>query len=301
MGRVYDEVAGLIVNSVSIGGVSRIETSQSHRNNVESKGDGDAGAAEVDQAGQIVDFSFATEDALKLIDLLNATPASAEWFGHESGAATYAKGSLVNPVCHSGQFNAALGSYATIAVNGTCKFPNAAATFDDVEGFLGGQSAPTQTYAGRQWQPGDAVHNTLTALHVQSLSFNISPREVLRDCDAGDMGMTAVDLAPWNVVGVELAVRDTTQQTGPPTHDIGTALMKNGVQDLVVPLIGVGSTANKTLTLRNCRFRSKRRTGGNGWTGFALSAVLGWADPNDPWTKRTLNDGTPANRLIDFA
>lgn len=302
--RIYDEVDGLKFNGaspISVGGVTSISTEQGYVHNIDSRNDGVDGPSDVDSAGQKVTFSVQTEDVLQIIPLLIATFTSVEWFGHESGTSTYGKGTLANPVLHSGRFTAGLGSYATISMDGQCRFGAAADTFDDVEGFLDGQTVPTLTHPGRQWQPGNAVHGALTALHVQSLGFNIAGR-VLEDYDAGDMGTTAVDVAGYGAVGVDLTIRDAAKQAGSPTHNLATALMKNGIADLVVPLLGVGDTADKTLTLRNCKWRSYRRAGGRDWTGFTLSGVLQWRDPTgSPPVIRTLGDATPAARLINFA
>lgn len=299
--RIYDEVDGLKVNAMPIGGVTAINTEQGYVHEVDSLSDGVAGPSDVDQAGQRVTFSINTTDVINLIPLLISTPSGAEWYGHESGAATYGKATLVNPVCHSGRFAAALGSYATITVDGQCRFANATDTFDNIEGFLAGQSGPTLTHPSRLWQPKSAAHGALSPLHVQALSFNVAGR-LMEGYDGGDKGLTAVDVAGYGVVGVELTIRDVTQQTGPPTHDIATALMKNGVKDLVVAFEGVGTTPNYNLTLRNCKFASRRKATGRDWTGWTMGAKLQWRDPTgSPPVIRTLVDATPANRLIDFA
>ena len=284
--RIYDEVDGLKVNTISTGGVTSVNTEQSYADEADSIGDGMAGPSDVDQAGQQVTFSINTSDVLQLIPLLISTP---------SAAAT-----LVKPVCAAGRFAAARGSYATITVDGQCRFANSDDTFEDVEGFTAGQSAPTLTHPSLLWQPKNAVHGALSPLHTQSLSFNI-PRRLIVDYSDGDKGTTAVDVGKYGVVGVELAIRDVTQ-TGSPPHDMATALMKNGFKDLVIGFEGVGDTPDYNLTLRNCQFRNRRKTTGQGWTGWALSGALQWRDPTgSPPTIRTLDNATPANRLINFA
>jgi hypothetical protein len=299
--RVFDEVHGLTFNGgedeVLIGGITSIETTQSYAVNVDSVQDDFEGPSDVSQAGQQVAFSVASTDVLKLIDLLIGEFTGAEWHGRESGAATYGKGTLVNPVPYAGRFSAAKGSYATISADGMCRFAAAADTFDDVEGWEDGVAVdPTLTDPSRLWRPQSCTHGSLEPLHVESIGFTI-PGRIITDFGDDDMGMTAVDRAGYGVVGVDLTIRDTTKQTGPPTHDIATALIKNGVADLAVTFEGVGKTANKILNLRNLVFRSKRKTTGRDWTGFTLSGVLQWMDPDDPWTKRLLT-GTEADRLI---
>lgn len=299
--RVYDEVDGLKINTISIGGVTGIDVEQSHAVEIDSVSDGVDGPSDADQAGQQVTFTIITTDVIQLIPLLISTPGSAEWFGHESGAATYGKGTLVNPVCHSGAFSSALGSYATITVNGQCRFPTAASTFKDVEGWLAAQQGPTLTHPSKLWQPKSAVHGALEPLHVQALNFNI-PGRLMTDHDGGDKGITAVDVAGYTLGAVDLTIRDSTQQTGPPTHDMATALIENGKNDLVVSFEGVGDTPDYNLTLRNMVFRRKRKTGGRGWSGHALNGVQQWRDPTgSPPTIRKIDHATAAERLINFA
>lgn len=296
--RVYDEVIAPVINAVSMGGMTSIETTQDYMHNVDSQQDGVGGPSDADEAGQQVKVSIASTDVLQLIPLLIATPTAATWYGFESGASTFAKGSLVAPVLNSGRFNVAKGGYATINVAGQCRFPDAAATFDDVEGFVRTQNEPAQVHPQRLWQPGACTHDALAPNHLQSLGFALNAR-LMVDYDSGDMGTTAVDRAEWGLVEVELVIRDSSVSGN---SDMATALMNNGVKDLVVALTGVGDTPDKTLTLRNCKFRSKRKIGGRDWSGHALSGVLQWRDlTGAPPTIRTLDDATPANRLINFA
>lgn len=296
---IFDEVEGLVVNSVNVGGITSIGTEQSHLHTVDSEGDGEDGPSDASEAGQQVTFNIVTSDVLQGIPLLIATPASAVWYGHEVGVATYGKGSLVNPVCHALSFDSRLGGYAAITVQGDCQFPNAAATYDDVEGFVIGQPPPSLTHPSRQWQPHNAVHGSFTAYEIMGLTFGVRGK-VRRHYRGNDKGVTTVAVAGYGLVEVTLTIRDTQVQAGPPSHDFGAALMNNGVQNLVVDFEGVGDTADKTLTLRNCKFRGKRKTAGRDWTGHTLNGVLQWRDPSGG-TIRKLDDATPANRLINWA
>ncbi len=296
---IFDEVEGLVMNAVNVGGLTSIGTDQGYAHTVDSEADGQDGPSNASEAGQRLTYNLVTSDVLRGIPLLIATPTSALWYGHEVDAATYGKGSLVNPVCHALSFDSRLGSYATITVQGQCKFPNAAATFDDVEGFVIGEAAPSLTHPNRQWQPRSAVHGSLTAQEVMGLTFNVRGK-LLEHYRGGDKGTTVMVVAGYGLVEVTLTIRDTQVQAGPPSHDLGTALMKNGVQSLVVNFEGVGDAADKTLTLRNCKFRTKRKAAGRDWSGHTLSGVLQWRDATGG-TVRTLDDATPADRLINWA
>lgn len=302
--RIYSEVDGLVANGVAVGGVTAITTEQGYVDNIDSENDGTDGPSDVDQAGQQVAGSVETTDVLQGIPLLLSTPTTAVFFGKESGAATWGKTTLANPVFHALRFAAQRGQYASIGVDFQCRFAAAADTFDDVEVFLRAQTVPTLTHPGRLWRPGSATHGSdpgLTAVHVQGITFTLAGR-LLVDFDGDDLGTTVVDVAGYGAGAVELTIRDLAQQTGPPTHEIATALMNNGVQDLVIGLKGVGDTADKTLTLRNCTFNQSRKSTGRDFTGRTISGRLQWRDPTGaPPVIRTIDDATAADRLIDFA
>lgn len=296
--RIYSEVDAPTFNTILLGGMTAISTDQGYVHSADSQADGAQGPSDADSAGQKVTFSLTTEDVLQLIPLLISTPTAGEWYGHESGAATYGKGTLVAPVFHSGRFTSQRGSYASISLEGQCRFPDAAATFDDVEGFAVSVAAPTIAHPLRQWQPKSATHDAVIPLHVQALNFAVIGR-LIEDYGDTDLGTTAVDVNGYGLVTVELTVRDSTVHAGPPTHDVATALMNNGVKDLIVRFEGVGDTPDYKVTLRNCKWRSKRKAGGRDWTGHTLNGVLQWRDPTGD-TVRTINHATPATRLIDF-
>ena len=87
-----------------------------------------------------------------------------EFFGRESGTATYAKVVLTTPVCHSLRFSATRGQYAILNVDGICVFGAAADTFDDVVGLTDAPGAPTLTHPQRQWRPKTALHGAQARL-----------------------------------------------------------------------------------------------------------------------------------------
>jgi len=300
--RIFDEVDGLKFVGVTtpdddiiVGGVTSIGTEQGYDEESDGVSNGIAGPDDVSQAGQKVTIDLATTDVLTAIDLLNNDLASAEWFGHEATTAKYGKASLVKPVFTSVRLSAADG-FASISAQGECVFPDAAATFDDVEGFLGGQNAPTLKHPSRLWQVSNAVYGALSAEHVKGLSLNI-PGVALRDRNGTDIGMTSIVLARYGVVEVELTIRDSTP-AGTPKHDLATQMMLAAMNDLTVDFAGVAETPDKTLNMRNVKFTRRRAARGRDWTGHTLSGKLQWRDPLTAFTARTLNHTTDAERLI---
>lgn len=304
--RIYDEVDGLkfTTSDIEVGGVTSIGTEQSFTHNVDSLSDGVQGPSDADEAGQRETFRIVTTDVMQGIPILIGTHASMQFFGHESGVAppnNYGKVVLIVPVPHALDFQAQRGQYATATIDGMCRFNLAASEFADVEGFTEHQAAPTLRHPLRLWQPKSVVHGSLLPSAVQSVAFSLAGR-VLEDYGDTDKGMTAVDVAGFALGAVTLTIRDSGQQTGPPTHNMPTALLKNGVKDLVVSFEGVGDTPDAVLTLRNCKFRKSARAGGRDWSGYTLSGVMQWRDPSGaPPLIRTINDATPADRLINFA
>lgn len=302
--RVFDEIAAVKADDgasgIDVGGVSSIEVRQGYVHKTQSGRDGGQGSARRAQAGMTVTGTLASTDVLQLVPLMITTLVKLDYYGRQSGAATWTKGTLINPVFHAGRFNSSLANYATISADLTCRFADGTKVFKDVAGFVDGQGAPTIVQPAPFWRPQSCTFGGLSPVHVQSLGFTI-PGELLTDYGDTDKGLTAVDVAGWGDPTVELVTRDSSKQTGPPTHDMATALIESGIEDLVCTFDAVGSTDTKILTIRNVKFEEAAKTGGLDWTGHRLTGTVQWEDPDDPWTLRTLNHATAAERLINWA
>lgn len=304
--RILNEVQGLkftgVVtpgDDVLIGGVTSVEDTQDFEEKAASSGDGMGGSSDIDQSAQRVDVSVATEDALKGIPLMINALASMEYFGKESGASTYQKMTILKPRFHSLGFSAARSQHATINLQATCQFGDAADEFEDVVTPLAAQPTPTLTDPGRVWRMKNLRFGSLTPQHLQSIGFNLR-RQVDVDWNDDDLGITAVDVT-GGVIDVDVFIRDSKIQTGPPTHDIAAAIIKAGTDDLLVDLEGVGNQADATLTIRNVKFASRRKASQRGYSGWRVSGTALWQDPLTPFTQRTLDHATPADRMINFA
>jgi len=298
--RVFDEVDALTVNSVEVGGINSIGITQGHIDTVESD-DGNQGPAVRSRGGQKVDLSLVSTDVIDLIALLISTPATAIFYGRESGAATYVKSTIGTAtsklVMHTGALRLSRGAYAQMTVDGTVR-SDGADTFTEICKHEDGQSAPTLVFPARLWKPTALTHGTIAVLHPVDANIRITP--VLRqDYGDGDAGLSAFDIAGWKVA-VEATVRDSDAYLT-NSYDICTQLLDQGTKDLVIALEGVGQQGNQELTLRNCAFESRRKAAGKDYTGHTLSGGLQFEDPDSPYTMRTIDHATPAERLINFA
>lgn len=298
--RVFDEVEGLQVNGITVGGLTSAGVTQGYMDQLEAE-NGGQGPDAYDEGGQRVDLSLTTTDVLQLIPLLIATPATAFFYGHESGAATFTKATIGTANSklrmHTASLRVSRGAYAQMTLDGTVA-GNGTEEFEAICVYADGQSAPTLSYPLMIWKPTALAHGALSVYHPMDLSLRLTPRLLTRYGDT-DVGLTALDVAGWNAA-VEITVHDSGKYST-SSHEVCTQLLVAGIADLVVDLEGVGQTPDKVLTLRNCKFRQRRKNTQRGDTGHTVSGILQWRDPLTPWTVRTLDHETPATRLVDIA
>lgn len=306
MARIFDDVQGLTVNTVNVGGATQITVSEDYIHKIDSREDAVQGTTVASQGGHMVDVDITSTDVLQLVALLTSTPGALVCKARESAAATYGLLEVCKVgdgvlVIGGGSFEASRDRYATISVNGKARFASASKTFKDVVRYTAAQAAPTIVQPSRLWKPTSMSHDPggtpLAPKHLMSIRLDL-PGRVLTDYGDADIGMTAVDFADFDIVTITATIRDATVASG---ANIATALMGNGIKDLAIGLEGVAEVPNKTLTIRNVAWRSNRRTGGKDWTGWELTGVAQWRDAVNPYTIRGLTDVTPANRLINFA
>ncbi len=296
--RVYDEVQGLVMNGVSVGGVTSIEVEEGYSSEQKSEFDGAQGPTALENAGAFVKATVRTTDITKAIALLISTPGTAEWFAAESGLATFSKASLVAPVFHKldMRFNR---ENAVATLEARCRFPASNADIENVHALLAAQTAPTRTHPNRLHKVLAADHGLQGVLHIEDLSVSVAGR-LLTDWGDEDIGETAVDVAGFGDVSVNATFKDSSQISSGPGYDLRTALIKNGVKDLVVELGGVAEVADAVMTLRNCKWRGGVRSGAEGYSRLTMRGELQYRDPATPFTIRTINHATAATRLINI-
>ncbi len=306
--RVYDEVQGLLFagaglagSALAIGGVTSISVEEGYESIVRNSFDGAQGPTAHEHAKAFIRSTIRTTDVLKMIDLLISVPgaASAEWLGPQSGAATFIKGTLAGYVFHALDFTAN-EDFAVASLQAQHRFANSNDDFEAVHTFVTGVAGPvTRTHPDRLYRIKTCTHGGQAILHIQNFSFRLAARLITDSGDA-DVGQTAIERGDFNDISVTLGFRDSTKHAS-GSYDLATQLLKAGPADLVVTLDGAGELVDKKITLRNCKFTNRQRSGQEGWTGFTLQGSLVFRDPADPWTIRTVNHATAATRLIDVA
>lgn len=303
--RIFDDVQGLTVNTIDVGGATTIVVTMDHVHKVDSREDSVQGTSVVSDSGQRVDVDIRTTDVMKMVSILASTPGAMTCKARESATATYgllevAKASEGVLVMHTANFSCSRDRYATLGLRGTVRFADGTKTDADVVQYTAGQLAPTIAQPSRLWQPTAMAHDgtaTIAILHAQEASFDINGR-VQTDYGDDDLGMTAVDVADYDAITGTITIRDASAAAG---QQIAQQLVGNGVGDLSITLRGVAEVAEKTLLLRNVRFQSYERTGGKDYTAWRVPFAAQWRDPATPFTIRTLTDVTAANRMINFA
>lgn len=303
--RLFDDVQGLAVNTIDIGGALSVGVTVDHVHKIDSREDSVQGTSVVSDAGQRVDVDIRTRDVMKMVALLTSTPGALNCKARESGTATYGLLEVAPAgdgvlVMHSANFSCSRDRYAELGLRGTVRFASGAKTIADVVNFTAGQTAPTIAQPSRIWQPTAMAHDgdsTIAILHAQEATFDVTGR-VLVDYGDDDVGTTAVDVADYDAITGSITIRDASVTLA---QQVAQQLVGNGVGDLSITLTGVAEVANKTLILRNVKFRSYERTGGKDYTAWRVPFAAQWRDPATPFTIRTLTDVTAANRMINFA
>lgn len=302
--RLFDDVQGLVVNTIDVGGATSVAVTADHVHKIDSREDSVQGTSVVSDSGQRVDVDIRTTDVMKMVSLLASAPGALNCKARESGAATYGLLEVAPAphgvlVMHSANFSCSRDRYAALGVRGTVRFASNAKTFADVVKFTAAQTAPTIAQPSRLWQPTAMAHDgdaTIAILHATEASFDITGR-VLTDYGDDDLGMVAVDVADYDAITGTITIRDASVATG---QQVAQQLVGNGVGDLSITLEGVAEVATKTLLLRNVKFRSYERTGGKDYTSWRVPFAAQWRDAANPYTIRTLTDATPANRMVNF-
>lgn len=311
--RIFDDVQGLVVNTlldggapITIGGVTAVSINESFADNPDSREDSVQGTSVVSNAGQRVDVDISTTDVMQLVPLLTSVPGSLVCKARESGLPTYSLLEICKDdggiVIHKGSFSASRSGHASINVGGTARFGASANTFAAIVKTTTGTAAPTIVQPNRLWQPTAMSHigtSPLAILHAQEVSFDINGR-VLTDYGDDDVGITAVDVADYNAIEGRITFRDATSSNPIAGSQLAQQLMMNGAGNLTITLSGVGEVTSKVLTLRNVKFQSFDRRGGKDYTSWQMAFKAQWRDPATPFTIRTLTDVTAAERMINF-
>jgi len=254
-----------------------------------------------------VDLSITTRDILKMIPVLIATPATALFYGRQSGVtgdnwtkATIGSGN--SPlVMHAASLSLSRTAYGQVQLDGTVRSDGTEAQ-TALLAFLDAQAAPTETLPNYLWQIQSVSHDPggtpLTIVHPVDLTLRVTG--ILRtDYGDTDVGLSAVDIAGYRYA-LDLTVCDSGKD-GANSWQTVSALIANGTKDLAITIQGVGQQATQTLTIRNVKFTGNTKTMGRDYTGHRTTGVINRLDPGAAPTLRTIDAATPADRIINFA
>jgi hypothetical protein len=309
--RIFEEVEALVVNGEDIGGASAITLVQEYAEVVrdEASGEGTTGAAQgaeaVDRLGERTTLSAVSTDVTQLVPLLVAAPAAAVWLGHESGLATFGQttvgGANSKVIIHAASLAFSRSAYGLMtfdAIVGT----DGDESWSDYVNYLNTQAAPAANLPTRLWKPTTVMLNAVSIGHLMSMNLNLGGR-LVQDWDGDSVGVVA-DFTGWSTVTGSLVTHEQ-DESAELTYDLATKALEVvfgvSTDTLAVTLDGAGNTADQILTLQNVKLLNRQRTAGRGYTENSFDFECQWRDATDPWALRTLDDATPANRLINFA
>lgn len=273
--RLFKDVQDLTINSLNVGGVDTIEVAQSYVDLIQHQ-DGAEGPRGLGKAGERVDIRFSGADiasdqsGTELIDaILGSTPATAIFYGQESGNTTYGKTTLGTAnskmVFHALTLRANRTDYSRLEALATMRMDQAEG-LDDVCLYVDGEGAPTRNTPVRLWRPTTLTH-AANPIHIVDFTMSIVGR-LLIDYGDTDEGLAAVDVADWTISGT-VTHRDSMHE-GVETVDISTKLLKGAQNDMAVTLEGVAGGADKTITILQTEFTGRRRLSGSGYTDHVM-------------------------------
>ena len=299
--RTYNAQAA-VINGVSLGGTTQISIERGH--DVQSSGalDGQQGGSHgVARGAKFVRGSIDSEDITKMITLLTAARSTGVFFAKESGAATWLKRTLKNPVMHNLRFASRFGGRSAFTLDFECQWDDAD-DFKEVDLPLAAeQTEPTIVVPSSYAEPTAVVYKTdpadqqldVTVLHVKEFSFNVGG-QLLRDTNPGVSGYDSVEYNPG----------DVTFSIGFADHTVSGAPAKDRVQELFeldqsrvieVTLRGTGVETDKIVKLNNAVLIGSRDTEpAQGYAGFVIDGKLEWTDAASALYALAAQSGPPA-------
>lgn len=294
------QVFGTVVNGVSAGGATMADIQFGHDEEILSSPDGLA-VPMMDLAGQFVRGSQAWQDITLLIGLLTGAVGSSVFYEAESGADTYTKHQLNNPVIYAARISQQKGRYASCAADYECRFADPTKTIADVFVSTAAQVAPAYTAAALGgWRVAESVFTPdappstpINLYHLLAFNFGLRMR-LAKACNDGDLGYTAVD-ADQN--GMDASGSVTLQDASIASSKLlAVQLVLAGRGSLAITLVSSGGAANKVITIAGVRFGSGGRN---------LESERDFNDGQLPF-RVTNNTSTPltlagANKIITIA
>jgi hypothetical protein len=258
------------INGVSAAGITSVVYEEGYAQVATGAGD-DQLVPSVDRHAQYCRGSFACEDWTKILDLLNADESTFTVYESESGAATYTKHTFAKPVIYDISLNIVNGRYASISGRFECRADAASDTIVDLHGVETGESLPSRVAATRGGSRiVSALLGSIEIPHATSFSLSLS-FPILRSSADDDLAHMAVDRVEDQISVSGSIECESGYDTTALTRQLAIA---SAADDLVITVEMAGSTANKTITVKNALFLTTSGNSGSGYTAGPISFTI---------------------------
>ena len=262
------------INGVDAGGAMSMTLNYGYDGVYRSSPDGLGGPPLLDREIEFCRGTLITQDWIEAINLLTGavgTYVCSERISGVAAATGYTLHTITAPVVHRMSLNYAKGQYSTISLDFECKAADETKGFAAMYAATDSQAAPTYLTAARGgYRIATAAHGATSIYHVMGLNLSIA-LPLVRECNDGDVGYTAVDAEDDNMaINGSITFQDRSVTA---TEVLGVTLAEAARGSLVLSVVQGAAGAAKTVTIAGVVF-----TGG----GDNL-------DVNSPFNATTLN------------
>ena len=264
----------LTVNGIDAGGMMSANINCGYDNVLKTPADG-LSVPLKDKEIQFCRGSMVTQDWVHAIGLLTGAVGTAVFYERESGAATYTKHTITNPVIHNMSLSTNKGGYAQVSFDFECKAADETKGFTDMWAIESGQTAPTDVTAARGgFRVESCKHDPdgvseIVIYHIMGLNFSIS-MPLTRACNDTDVGYTAVDA---ETDAMQIAGSLNFQDASVSTSVMAQQLLAASAADLELQLTQSQGATDKVLTIANVDFNTVGESPdvGSAFSGFTAN------------------------------
>lgn len=286
----------MTINGITPGGIMTIQLQSGFDNTMKSAPDG-LQVPIIDREVQFVRGSAVTQDWSLFADLLTGAVGTLVVYEQKSGAATYVKHTINNPVIYRASIRINKSGYAAAAFDFECRAADETKGIVDMHTMLDDQEAPTYISAARGgWRVISAVHGSTNIYHTTGFNFQIA-MPLAKACNDSDVGYTCVDARLSGMsAGGDISFQDGTIATAVL---LVNTLLTAAKASLVLTLAQSSGGGNKTITINGVDFGGggvNSDSGPNSFTGY----TLGFDVCNDTTTQLTLA-GAGVNAIVAIA
>lgn len=190
--RVY-RPRTISINGVDAGGMMSARITEGFDNILTTPPDG-LNFPLVDRLTQFCRGTLVTQDWVEFVNILTGASTSLVFYEKQSGADTFIKHTINNPIVHRARLSFNHRSYARVEFDFECKAASAADTLADMHEMTDAQTSPLYSPAVRGVEITAASHGTQDILHVARFDFDIA-FTLFKASHDGDLAYTAVDAA----------------------------------------------------------------------------------------------------------